>query len=185
MGKRLPRRAGIYFCTFACWDHLHSIARTNCHDAIYEKLQRWVDKGCAVNGYVIMPNHVHLLLYVPEQLSVNDVLANCKRWWAKVILDRLTVARDTIMLERLQRDVDTSRFAKGQWFRVWEPSSDIKYCASNSMVVQKLRYIHQNPLQAHWMLARVPEEYPHSCAGQYAGGPTAGMTVTPWMAHSN
>ncbi len=180
LGKRLPQRAGIYFCTFVCWDHLHLITRTNCHDAIYEKLQRWVDKGCAVNGYVIMPNHVHLLLYVPDQFSVNDVLANCKRWWARVIIDRLTTARDTFMLSRLQRDVDTSRHAKGQWFRVWKPSSDIKYCVSENMVLQKLGYIHRNPLQEKWKLAASPEAYPHSSAAQYTGGQAQRLKVTPW-----
>jgi putative transposase len=180
LGKRHAPTGGIYFCTFVCWDHLHLIARTNCYDAIYEKLLRWVDKGCAVNGFVIMPNHVHLLLYVPPGLSVNDILANCKRWWAKVIIDRLTAAKDTFMLMRLQRDVDTHRYAKGQWFRVWQPSSDIKLCFSKAMVIQKLDYIHRNPLQEQWELVDAPEDHPHSSACSYPSKGTPPIPVTHW-----
>ncbi len=180
LGKTLPQSAGIYFCTFVCWDHLHLIARTDCYDVIYEKLLRWVDKGCAVCGYVIMPNHVHLLLYVPASLSVNDVLANCKRWWAKVIIDRLTAAGDTFMLHRLQRAVDTTHYAKGQLYRVWQPSSDIQFCTSEAMVVQKLNYIHQNPLQEHWRLVEVPQAYAHSSAAQAATPCPSPLPITTW-----
>ena len=180
VGKRLPQQAGIYFCTFTCWEHLHLIARTNLYDAIYEKFERWVDKGCTVVGYVIMPNHVHLLIHVPEQHSVNDVLSNCKRWLAKVMIDRLTEAKDQFMLFRLQRDVDTSRFNKGQWFRAWEPSSDIKLCFNERMIEQKLSYIHQNPLQKHWKLASHPEHYPHSSAAFYATGIGGHARITHW-----
>lgn len=180
VGKLLPKRSGIYFCTFSCWGHHHLIARTNLYDAIYEKLERWVDKGCTVVGYVIMPNHVHLLIHVPEQHSVNQVLSDCKRWLAKVMIDRLTLAKDEFMLFNLQRNVDSSRYTKGQWHRAWEPSSDIKLCFNERMIEQKLLYIHNNPLQAHWELASRAEHYPHSSAGFYATGAGENARIQHW-----
>jgi len=180
LGKRKPSTGGIFFCTFVCWRHIPLIDKTGLYDSIYEKLQRWADNGCAINGYVVMPNHVHLLMYAPPGASINDILGNCKRWWAKVIIDRLTEAKDYNLLIRLQRDVDTHRYAKGQWFRVWEPSSDIKTCFSEAMVLQKLNYIHRNPLQEKWRLAETPEAYLHSSAAFYEhGGPTP-MPVVHW-----
>ncbi len=181
LGKLQPATGGLYFCTFVCWAHIPLIDRTHLYDAVYEKLNRWVDKGCSISGYVIMPNHVHLLMYAPAGTSINEVLGNSKRWWAKLIIDRLTEAKEGALLRRLQRDVDHWRFnKKGQWYRVWETSSDIKLCFSPAMTEQKLKYIHNNPLQPKWCLVDAPEDFPHSSAAYYNSMVPGPMPLVHW-----
>jgi hypothetical protein len=36
--------------------------------------------------------------------------------------------------------------------------------------LQKLNYIHNNPCQEKWQLAKAPEEYKHSSAANYISG---------------
>ena len=40
-------------------------------------------------GYVILPNHVHFIIRVPEGGQLNTLLSNGKRFTAYVIIDRL------------------------------------------------------------------------------------------------
>jgi hypothetical protein len=55
----------------------------------------------------------------------------------------------------------------GQWHRAWETSADIQLCFPPAMAEQKLRHIHNHPLQPKWRLVSVPEDHPHSSAGHY------------------
>ncbi|MBK9288649.1 MAG: transposase [Flavobacteriales bacterium] len=80
---------GIHFCTATCWDWLPLIERTALYDHIYQWMHLIAAKGCRTLGYVIMPNHLHLLVHVPEGLSINMLLANMKRFAAYEVIKRL------------------------------------------------------------------------------------------------
>ena len=51
--------------------------------------------------------------------------------------------------------------------RVFEVSSDIKPCYTEKFLLQKLEYIHANPISGKWQLAETAEEYEHSSARFY------------------
>jgi hypothetical protein len=48
------------------------------------------------------------------------------------------------------------------------------------MVVQKLNYVHQNPLQEHWRLVEVPQAYAHSSAAQATTPCPSPLPITTW-----
>ena len=50
---------------------------------------------------------------------------------------------------------------------MFEVSSDIKPCYTEKFLIQKLEYMHENPLSKKWNLADTPESYPHSSARFY------------------
>jgi hypothetical protein len=51
--------------------------------------------------------------------------------------------------------------------RVYEVSSDIKPCYTDKFLLQKLEYIHANPVTGKWELADSAEKYLHSSAAFY------------------
>jgi hypothetical protein len=51
--------------------------------------------------------------------------------------------------------------------RVFIPSSDIKLCYTDKFIIQKLEYIHANPLGGKWNLASSSSDYLHSSASYY------------------
>ena len=161
----------IYFITFTChkWRNLFSI--TNAYNAVYKWFDSLYEKKCRVIGYVIMPNHVHVLLYFPEMLkSLNIIIGNAKRFMAYEIIKRLEADKNFILLEDMHHSVKKGEQKKGQRHKVFADSFDAKACYSNEFVYQKLEYIHKNPVSKKWQLAKDYTEYLHSSAAFYEKG---------------
>ena len=58
--------SGIYFITFTCLNWLPLIQKANAYNAVYKWFDSLVKKGHHLTGYVIMPNHVHVLIAFKE-----------------------------------------------------------------------------------------------------------------------
>ncbi len=173
MGVRTLQRTdgAVFFCTFTCWSWLPLIERTKAYDRIYNWMHIATGKGFSILGYVIMPNHVHLLIHAPEGASINALLANAKRFLAYDMLDRLHASGDQDLLTQLQAGLRPGDAQRGQRHRVFATSSDIRECLDEPMLIQKLEYMHGNPVSDAWNLAENALDYPHSSAAFYAHGP--------------
>jgi REP element-mobilizing transposase RayT len=119
-------------------------------------------------GFVIMPNHLHLLVYLGgSDHIINTVLANGKRFMAYEIVKRLEKIDRDDLLFILAGKVTAEERKRKKKHRVFEISSDIKPCYTEKFLLQKLEYIHANPLKEKWHLAGIPEDYSHSSARFY------------------
>ena len=157
-----------YFCTFTCLDWIHLFEVVD----IYEEIYRWfnilISRQHQITGFVIMPNHLHLLIHLaPGADSINKVLANGKRFLAYEIVKRLEILRRPDILFILESRVTSDERLRKKKHRVFEVSSDIKPCYTEKFLLQKLEYIHANPISKKWKLAEFAEAYTHSSAGFY------------------
>jgi REP element-mobilizing transposase RayT len=123
-----------------------------------------------VVGYVIMPNHVHVLLFAPENHKVNTLLANAKRFLAYEAIKKLERSGRRDLLNVLSEATRPGDRERGQRHRVFTTSSDIKECHDEAMIHQKLDYIHANPVSGKWSLVDDPMDYPHSSMAFYERG---------------
>src|SRR6201989_2923370 len=99
-----------------------------------------------INGYVIMPNHVHVLISFKEtEQSINVVIGNGKRFMAYEIINRLKNNKELDLLKVLSNDVEAERKANNKLHEVWQLSFDWKECNSDRFINQKLDYMHDNP----------------------------------------
>ncbi|MGC4034776.1 MAG: hypothetical protein QM764_02370 [Chitinophagaceae bacterium] len=161
----------IYFVTFTCYKWLPLIETTKAYDTIYKWFDVLHEKNIGVTGYVIMPNHVHVLLYFPEmQKSLNSVISNAKRFMAYEIIKRLELAGNNNLLDLLCAGVNNQERKKGQLHKVFEDSFDAKECSSKEFTYQKLNYIHFNPVRGKWNLIPDYTMYEHSSASLYENG---------------
>ncbi len=166
--KRTQLESGTYFCTFTCLHWLPLIEITNLYDNIYQWFDLLGKAGHQVTGFVIMPNHLHLLLHVNDsETTVNKILGNGKRFMAYEIVKRLKAINRTDLLTILSENVSPEERARKKKHRVFEPSSDIKLCFTEKFVIQKLEYIHANPISGKWNLATSAVDYLHSSAAYY------------------
>jgi REP element-mobilizing transposase RayT len=161
-------RDQIFFCTFTCVEWLHLFEMTSFYDAIYKWFNLLISQRHHVVAFVIMPNHLHVLLYLGDSdYVINSVLANGKRFMAYEIVKRLREMDRHDILLLLARKVTAEEKRRKKKHRVFEISSDIKPCYTEKFLLQKLEYIHSNPITEKWHLSEIPEDYVHSSARFY------------------
>ena len=166
--KRTQPESGTYFCTFTCLQWLPLIEVTNFYDHIYQWFSLLINARHQITGFVIMPNHVHMLIHVNgSEAKVNKILGNGKRFMAYEIVKRLKAINRIDLLKILSDNVSPEELARRKKHRVFEPSSDIKICYSRKFMVQKLEYMHANPIAGKWNLALGAADYLHSSASYY------------------
>ena len=161
----------LYFFTFTCHDWLHLFDMVNGYDLVY----RWFDwlkvNGCFASGWVIMPNHLHAILYFSRAgFNLNKIIGNGKRLMAYEIIRRLEFSANREILNALSSAVSIRERKKGQLHKVFRDSFDAKEIYSEWFLNQKLNYIHLNPVRGKWKLVEDYTTYEHSSASFYMLG---------------
>ena len=159
----------MYFCTFTCFNWFPLFEIVNGYDLVY----KWFNylkskKHINVVAYVIMPNHVHCILYFSDnQFDLSKIIANAKRFMAYDIIQRLKNSHEIDLLIKLHQNLTELEISKGQNHKVFEPSFDAKAIYSEHFLHQKINYIHHNPVSGKWQLANEFTDYEHSSASYY------------------
>ncbi|MEQ9298570.1 MAG: hypothetical protein RIF33_08405 [Cyclobacteriaceae bacterium] len=159
----------VYFCTITCYRWLSLFDLSEGYDLVYQWFDHLKSRHCHISGYVIMPNHLHALLF-PTEGSLNKLVANGKRFMAYGIVDRLVKKGQSEMLNQLKAGVQAAEIKKGKKHQVFRLSFDARACFDEPMIEQKLDYIHHNPVSGKWSLVEDYTKYVHSSAGYYQLG---------------
>jgi len=161
-----------WFVTFTCHNWLPLFELTNSYHLVYKWLKLIDNKyGIKTTGFVIMPNHVHVLLYLTNlNVNLNSIMANAKRFMAYDLVKRLGEQRHEDVLHMLASVCSEKERAKGQLHKVFEPSFDAKPVYTLDFFYQKLDYIHHNPVSGKWRLCEEFTDYPQSSAAFYELG---------------
>ena len=158
-----------YFITFTCieWISLFEITKT--YDSVYNWFAILKEEHNAnVVAYVIMPNHLHVIVHFQnESFNINTIVGNGKRFMAYEIINRLKIEKNTELLNHLESLLTARERKKGQLHKVFKDSFDAKAIFSHQFLIQKINYIHYNPVSGKWMLAKNFIEYEHSSASFY------------------
>jgi putative transposase len=141
--KRRQRRGHSHFVTFSCFRReplLDSATSKRVFERALERVRK--EYGLLVYGYVVMPEHVHLLVSEPERETLAVTMQALKQGVAR----RLIGGRDHFWQKRYY-DFNVFTALK---FR------------------EKLRYIHRNPVKRG--LVSKPEEWEWSSFRHYRTG---------------
>jgi REP element-mobilizing transposase RayT len=183
---KLTDQQGIYFITFTCYRWIPLIELTNGYDLVYNWFTVIENKGHCINAFVIMPNHLHCLLFFNEdEKSLNTLIGNGKRFMAYQIIERLKNTGSYALLKQLEDGVTHKDKIRGKKHSVWERAFDVKQCRTEEFVMQKLNYIHNNPCSGKWKLADSILHYPHSSAGFYISGKNGNYQVKDYRQFLN
>ena len=154
----------IFFITTTCYQWLPLIDRSGSYNIIEESLSFCIDKyNAAILGYVIMPNHLHLILYFSHGQDRIGFMRDFKKYTSVKIRSRLIDCGSTLLDKIIY-------VKKRQMYKVWQDRFDEVYLKDRSKLETKLTYIHENPLQEKWSLVKLPEDYHYSSAAYYEKG---------------
>jgi putative transposase len=133
----------LTFPPFTCFKWISLFEICNFYDLIYHWLQFIRDEEQAdALGFVIMPNHVHLLLQLNSvEINLNTMMSNAKRSMAYELIRRLEEKEQQGLLDKLSQACSFREIAKGQKHKVSEPSFDAKPVYTKPFFPQKLNVI--------------------------------------------
>lgn len=173
------RDAGeVYFCTITCFKWLNLFQEADCYASVYRWFNHLKNDACYVLGYVIMPNHLHVLLYPTKvEKPLSNLVGEGKRFMAYDIVNHLKRQGKDDLLGVLHEGVAPEEIKKGKRHQVFRLSFDARKCYNEKMIEQKLTYIHHNPVRGKWMLAEDFTKYQHSSASFYELGEQGHFSV--------
>ena len=164
----------FFYITFTCFKWINLFEITNFYDFVYqwfEILTKFQVYNC---GYVIMPNHIHLLVYTQNsERAINNIIGTGKRFMAYEIVKRLENYRRTDLLLKMTGAVTKSERQRNKKHEVFQDSLDCKEVITEKFIRQKLNYIHKNPVSGKWKLADHYLDYEYSSARFYDLGEEA------------
>jgi len=124
--------------------------------------------GFHIVGYVLMPEHFHLLLWPSEQANPSQIMQKLEGRMAKYILRTLRrngqQAGCRKMLARLQLPPTVHDEAH---YRVWQRRFYDGNVWSEKKRLEKLHYMHNNPVKRG--LVKEPGDWPWSSAREFTG----------------
>jgi REP element-mobilizing transposase RayT len=98
--RTIPYNSGMFFITFTCYECISLIEKTACYNIVYNWFDHLKLKGHFINGYVIMPNHVHALIsFIKTKQSINTIVGNGKRLMAYKMVERLEANNEVALLQ--------------------------------------------------------------------------------------
>lgn len=165
-----------FFVTTTCYDWLHVFTSPAYFRILFDSLT-FVSKKYEADylGYVLMPNHLHLLVYFKRKNQLSNLMRDFKKFTSGEIRRLVEAENRSELLEKL-------RFEKReQKFKLWQDRFDDVFIKSREMAATKIEYMHLNPLQAHWSLAVRPELYPYSSASFYELGLKSDLPIVHYM----
>jgi len=155
--KRFQETCQIHFLTFSCYHRRPRFTNAGACGMFVSALERVRENySLCVYGYVVMPEHVHILVNEPEKGTLAQAMQSLKQGVAR----RLAL-----------RAAESFWQARYYDFNVW----------SEKKFVEKLRYIHRNPVK-RGLVAR-PEEWRWSSFRHYAVGEAGVVEIeSQWTA---
>ena len=161
----------VYFVTDTVVDWVDIFTRPIYRHIIIESLQYCQhEKGFLIQGWVLMTNHMHMIVGSASDNKVSDILRDFKKFTSKEIIRTLLVesteSRRDWMLNRFEYAGKNDK--KITNYRFWQEGNNAQEIFLNDYFNQKLNYIHENPVKAE--LVNRAEEYRYSSAIDWAGG---------------
>ena len=144
-------------------DWVDVFSRKTFRDIILDSLKYCsAEKGLNVYGYVVMTNHIHLM--ISSRIGeLSGTVRDFKKFTAHKILEAIKTepeSRREWMLHRFSWNA--SQHQRNHNYQVWTHENHAVEITSEKFFRQKLDYIHDNPVRAGWV--QRPEEYIYSSA---------------------
>jgi len=160
--KRYYGRGDLHFITFSCYRRLPLLETQRARNLFVRELARVrKEYGFLLAGYVVMPEHVHLLMSEPKKGTPSTVLQMLKqRVSRKMRKKRRGGAPGQLRLAFAERDEELRSFWSARYygFNVY----------GSKKFQEKLLYIHRNPVTRG--LVEDPKDWPWSSWSFYATG---------------
>ena len=154
---------GLYFVTLTVRHWVDVFTRNEYKDIIIENLDYCrKNKGLEIYAWVIMTNHVHLIIRAKEGCILQDILRDFKKFTSKAIIKAISENLSESRKEWLLRG-----FNINNGNRFWQEGNHPIELWTNKVIDEKMDYIHGNPVKAGFVFRE--QDFLYSSAADYFG----------------
>ncbi|MBT8219504.1 MAG: transposase [Bacteroidia bacterium] len=166
-GYRITDQHALYFVTLTTVGWMDVFTRLIYKNDIIESLAYCKkSKGLQLYAYVIMSNHLHLIVSAEETHDLSDILRDFKKYTAKKIINRIrneTESRKEWMLVNMIYHAKYNK--RNHTYQFWQQDNHPIRLESPKWIETRLNYIHMNPVRAG--VVDQACDYRHSSARSY------------------
>lgn len=168
-GYQITNPYGIYFLTFTVVDWVDVFSAKAYRDVLMESFDFCIrTKGLRVYAYVIMTNHVHCILQSQSEIPLSDIIRDYKKFTSRKIINMIeseTESREEWLLHRFRWNASSNQ--RNSIHQLWQHHNHAEDIFTCDFFLQKINYIHNNPVKAGWV--SFSEDYVYSSAFELAG----------------
>ena len=169
----------FYFLTFTVVNWIDVFIRDYYCDILVENLRYCQEKkSLEIGAWCIMSNHVHGIFRGGRKDDLASIIRDFKKYTSKRLLEAIDFyeqpRRKGWMLWMMGKAGEKQSSNKDLQF--WEHYNHPKEIYSNSILEQKIHYIHQNPVKAG--IVEQPEYWKYSSGKDYELGERGLIEVT-------
>ena len=161
---KITDKDGVYFVTSTIIQWLPVFTSSRYCDFLIDSLKFCMtNKSLKVYAYVILDNHIHLIVSCPQ---LSETIAALKKYTARNIIEQLKRDGKEWLLTELA--FYKKRYKDDSYFQIWQEGVHPELVTSTEMFTQKAEYIHNNPVKRG--LVESPECWRYSSARNYIHG---------------
>jgi len=124
-------------------------------------------------AYVILENHLHGIIQTD---NLNKAMSSFKSYTAKLLIDCLKQNNASKLLKKLAFHKRLHKVDRQ--YQVWEEGNHPQLIYDEAMLLQKIEYIHNNPVKRGYV--DKPTDWRYSSARNYAGMQGLIPVYTQW-----
>ena len=157
-----------HFVTSTVVGWVDALSREWYKDIICASLKYCIkNKGLLLHAWVIMPNHIHLIVSCKEGYYIRDVMRDFKKFTSGKIVD--TIA-ENVQESRKNWMLNLFGFAgktngSNEEYQFWQHGYHPIMLDNTEKLHQRLNYLHENPVRAG--IVWRPDDYKYSSAIDY------------------
>lgn len=156
-----------YYITMTVVGWLDVFTRKNHRDVLIESLKYCQkEKGLIIYAYVIMSNHIHMIVQTSEPHQIKDTIRDFKKFTSKKILFQIQnepESRREWMLKIFEDEAEHSK--KHKTYKFWQVGNHAIEVFTEKFIWGKINYIHENPVRAG--LVKQQWDWVYSSASNY------------------
>ena len=157
-----------HFVTSTVVGWVDALSREMYKEIICKSLLHCMDKkGLVLHAWVIMPNHIHLIISCADDNSMGGIMRDFKKYTSRQIIkaidENAQESRKKWMLNLLRFIGETSN--SNEEYQFWQHDYHPIVLDTTEKLNQRMNYLHENPVRAG--IVWQPEEYKYSSATDY------------------
>ena len=165
-GYIIRDQSKAHFITATVVDWIDVFTRKRYCDIVLDCFQFCIkNKGMILYGYVIISNHIHMIIQ-SEKGKLSDLVRDFKKFTATAVLKSIqneSESRREWMLERFA--LAKQKHNRNKNYQFWQYGNHAEEVYSHKFMWSKLDYIHYNPVRSG--IVDKPQEYRYSSAKEY------------------